>query len=115
MSGHIVLKCKLDNREKTWQHVRGFTTAYVDVEPLIMKINESEPIRELIRASYLPSFSPHVLLQPVQRATSCAPQACVWRRVAAVTVWTTARTRATRSSAVGPLLAGYAMLLVQQV
>lgn len=38
--------------------------------------------------------------QPVQGATSCAPQVCVWRRADAATVWTTARMRVMKFSAV---------------
>lgn len=45
------------------------------------------------------------MFQPVQRATSCAPRASAWRRAVAVTGWTTARTRATRFSAVSRLKA----------
>lgn len=43
------------------------------------------------------------LFQPVQRAISCVPQDCVWRRVDAVMAWTTARMRAMRSTAVSRL------------
>lgn len=45
------------------------------------------------------------VFQPVQRATSCAPRASAWRRAGAATAWTTARTRATRFSAVRRLKA----------
>lgn len=45
------------------------------------------------------------VFQPVQRATSCAPRASAWRRADDVTGWMTARTRATRFSAVSRLKA----------
>lgn len=46
------------------------------------------------------SLSPLWAHQPVQRATFCAPQDCVWRRVDAVMAWTTAMMRVMRFSAV---------------
>lgn len=58
------------------------------------------------------SFLIHVH-QHVQRATSCAPRDCVWRRLDAAMAWTTARTRVTRSSAVS-CFTSFIVLVVQQ-